>query len=92
MRYVGEVLSSQCPIHDLIIPLKSVGLANLDPLSPQSLGISISLKIFIYLFKDLIYLFLGDTERKAETQAEGEAGSLKGAPCGTPSRDSGIMP
>ena len=27
----------------------------------------------------LIYLFMRDTEREAETQAEGEAGSLRGA-------------
>ena len=34
--------------------------------------------------KDLfIYFFMIDTERKAETQAEGEAGSLQGAQCGT---------
>ena len=33
-----------------------------------------------------------DTERKAETQAEGEAGSMQGARCGTPSQVSRIMP
>ena len=33
-------------------------------------------------FKDFIYLFI-DTEREAETQAEGEAGSMQGARCGT---------
>ena len=42
-------------------------------------------------FKDFIYLFMRDTEREAETQAEGEAGSMQGTWCGTPSRDSGIM-
>ena len=30
-------------------------------------------------FKDFIYLFMRDAEREAETQAEGEAGSLWGA-------------
>ena len=30
-------------------------------------------------FKDYIYLFMRDTEREAETQAVGEAGSLQGA-------------
>ena len=30
--------------------------------------------------------------REAETQAEGEAGSMQGDRCGTPSRDSGITP
>ena len=33
-----------------------------------------------------------DTEREAETQAEGETGSLWGARCGTRSWDSRIMP
>ena len=43
-------------------------------------------------FKDFIYLFMRDTEREAETQAEGEAGSLRGARHGTQSRDPGIIP
>ena len=33
-----------------------------------------------------------DTEREAETQAGGEAGSMQGAGCGTQSRDSRITP
>ena len=33
-------------------------------------------KIFL---KDFTYLFMRDTQRKTETQVEGEAGSLKGA-------------
>ena len=39
----------------------------------------------LFFFKDFIYLFMRDTERKreAETQAEGEAGSMQGARCGT---------
>ena len=32
--------------------------------------------------KDFIYLCMRDTEREAETQAEGEAGSLRGANAG----------
>ena len=40
--------------------------------------------ISFFLFLDFIYLFMRDTERKAETQAErGEAGSMQGAQCGT---------
>ena len=35
--------------------------------------------------KYFIYLFMQDTEREAETQAEGGAGSTQGARCGTPS-------
>ena len=40
------------------------------------------LNILFYFFKDFIYLFMIDIERerKAETQAEGEAGSMPGAP------------
>ena len=33
-----------------------------------------------------------DTQREAETQAEGEADSSQGARCGTRSPDPGIMP
>ena len=33
--------------------------------------------------KDFIYLLMRDTEREAETQAEGEAGSMQGARLGT---------
>ena len=39
----------------------------------------------IIIFKDFIYLFM--REREAETQAEGEAGSMQGARCGTRSCD-----
>ena len=42
----------------------------------------------IYFLKDFIYLFM----REAETQAEGETGSMWGAQCETRSRDHGIMP
>ena len=40
------------------------------------------------------YLFIHERhrEREAETQAEGEAGSMQGARCGTGSRDSRITP
>ena len=49
--------------------------------------------IFIFIFfKDFIYLFMRDTEREAETQAEGGAGSMQGARCGTRSWVSRIMP
>ena len=41
-------------------------------------------------FKDFIYLFMGDTQKEAETQAEGEAGSLQGARGGPRSRDPGV--
>ena len=47
---------------------------------------SLSQPIFFF-FKDFIYLFMRDTEREAETQAEGEAGSMQGTQCGTWPRD-----
>ena len=42
--------------------------------------------------KDFIYLYMRDTEREAETQAEGEAGSLRGARRRTPSPDPRVTP
>ena len=42
----------------------------------------------MFFKKDVIDLFMQDTEREAETQAEEEAGSLQGAQCGTQSQDS----
>ncbi|XP_048950981.1 E3 ubiquitin-protein ligase RNF170 isoform X2 [Canis lupus dingo] len=39
-----------------------------------------------------VTLFMRDREREAETQAEGEAGSMQGARCETQSRDSRITP
>ena len=46
-----------------------------------------------YFFKDF-YLFIHKrhTHTEAETQAEGEAGSMLGARCGTRSQDSRITP
>ena len=43
-----------------------------------------------YFLKRFYYLFMRDTERGVETQAEEEAGSLWGARCGTQSQDPGI--
>ena len=49
----------------------------------------IKVKIFL---KDFIYLFMTERERGAETQAEGEAGSMQGARRGTRSQVSRITP
>ena len=49
----------------------------------------ISLSLFL---KDIIYLFMRDTEREAETQAEEEPGSLQGTSCRTGSQDPGVTP
>ena len=46
----------------------------------------------IFLFFSKFYLFVRETERKAETQAEGEAVSMQGAGCGTRSLDPRITP
>ena len=43
------------------------------------LGILQMLMRKLIFLKNSIYLFMRDTEREAETQAEGEAGSLGGA-------------
>ena len=47
------------------------------------------LKNFFFL---RFYLFMRDREREAETQADGEAGSMQGAQRGTRSRDLRITP
>ena len=36
-----------------------------------------SIKPYYYFLKDFIYLFMRDTQREVETQAEEEAGSLQ---------------
>ena len=46
-----------------------------------------------FFLKDFfLFIHEGHREREAETQAEGEAGSMQGARCRTPPRDSRIMP
>ena len=43
----------------------------------QAYEFNIFLKyVAMVFFKDFIYSFMGDTEREAVTQAEGEAGSM----------------
>ena len=46
--------------------------------------------LWIFVFLKIIYLFMRNTEREAETQVEGEAGSLQGTRHGTGSQDPGI--
>ena len=38
---------------------------------------------FYFIFRDYLFMRDPERERKAETQAEGEAGSLRGARCRT---------
>ena len=49
---------------------------------------------FFFIFSDFIYLFMRgrERERKAETQAEGEVGSLQRAQCGTDPGSPGSCP
>ena len=61
--------------------------AGAKPLSHPGIPI-----LLFFFFKDFIYLFMRDTEREAETLAEGEAGSMQGAGCRTRSQDPGITP
>ena len=49
-------------------------------------------KLVIFFFFLRFYLFMRDTEKETETQAEGEVGSLRGARRGTQSQDPGITP
>ena len=48
----------------------------------------------LFFFFKILFIYSWQThrvgEREAETQAEGEAGSMQGAWCGTPTRESGI--
>ena len=57
-----------------------VGLSFL--ISTYSLDVC-NITFLFFFFKDFIYLFMRDTEREAETQAEGEADSMQGARGGT---------
>ena len=57
----------------------------------MSLTLSLTaLQADVFFFKDFIYVFIRHRDTEAKTQAEGEAGSLQGARCGTPSQDPGI--
>ena len=52
-------------------------------------------KIYVCMYVCMyvcIYLSIYDRHREAETQEEGEVGSMLGARCGTLSRDSSIAP
>ena len=52
----------------------------LAALGPSGINLILLTDLFFF-FKDIIHLFMRDTEREreAETQAEGEAGSMQGA-------------
>ena len=73
------------------------GIAQESPLwfrQPRHFHVLSSHRDFLLLlfFKDFIHLFMKATQREAETQVEGEAGSLLGARCRTRSQDPGMMP
>ena len=57
---------------------------------PSRVEIKLSFAFFIFFKR--FYLFMRDKEREAETQAEGEAGSMQGARCETLSGNSRIRP
>ena len=54
----------------------------------------LSIKCFfpISIFLKILFIYLWETQKEAETQADGEAGSMQGAWCGTPSQDCKITP
>ena len=52
-----------------------------------------NLFFYFYFFLKILFIYLWETHREAETQAEGgETGSMQGSRCGTRSQDPGIMP
>ena len=53
---------------------------------------NVDLGFYFIFLRDFIYLFMRDTQREAETRAEGEAGSMQRARRGTRSPVSRIMP
>ena len=58
--------------------------SQLGPLQPNQRKNILIYKIHrIFFLIDFIYLFMRDTQREAETQAEGDAGSLWRAQCRT---------
>ena len=65
-------------------------LAILRDMTIIILGLDEKVYLFIHLFEDFIYLFMRDTEREAETQTEGEAGSPREDGCKTRSQNPGI--
>ena len=48
--------------------------------------------ITVIIFFKILFIYLLETQEEAETQAEGEAGSMRGARCGTRSGDPRITP
>ena len=50
------------------------------------------LSSLLFFFKDFMYLFMRDTQREAETQAEGEAGSMQESDVGLDPRTRGSRP
>ena len=58
----------------------------------QNIYLQNFISFYFYFFKEFTYLFMRDTEREAEIQAEGEAGSMQAARRGTRSRVSRFRP
>ena len=82
MKGKGHFFPGKCGISGLLNP------QNLVNYKHKSSIFFYTIVAFIFIFfKDFIYLFMRDTE----TQAEGEAGSPRGAWCRTRSPDPGIM-
>ena len=64
--------------HFLVI-LTSLGLFVSGDLRYPSSSVLTVCDLLLFYFKDFIYVFMRDSHREAETQAEGEAGSLQEA-------------
>ena len=72
--------------------IKLMGLLNFNVASRKVISLwllwyeafnILHLQVRFFFFLSFIYLFMRDTQREAETQAEGEAGSMQGAQHGT---------
>ena len=93
---IKHLLTVHSPLPYSPLRCSSYIKSSFPPLVPHSDHLLTSLiqRTVIPFLKNFlkIYLFMRDTERGAETQAEGEVGSTQGAQCRTQSQDPGIMP
>ena len=56
---------------------RAAGPGHRPPQFPQQVEFFFFFRFYLRFLKDFIYLFMRDTEKEVETQAEGEAGSIR---------------
>ena len=88
-------MPSSCSSLLMLFPLRFLSSLPYTPIKHSGFNSNVTWPSILSFLKK-IYLFIHERhrERKAEpeTEPEGEAGSMQGAWCGTPSQDHGIMP